>query len=92
MMTITTTIIIKKRKKLLKSRILNVYILINIAFFMCNNEKAFIYYDNRNMKFNLMLHEISQNFYHRVHNNYFRNFKIIIRICETHLYNVNIIK
>ena len=35
----TTTI---KRKWSLKSRILNIYILINIALFICNNEKAFI--------------------------------------------------
>ena len=44
------------------------------------------------MKFDLTLHEINQNSYHHAYNNRFRNFKIIIRICETHLYNVNIIK
>ena len=44
------------------------------------------------MKFNLTLHEVSQNSYHRAHINRFRNFKIIIRICETHLCDVNIIK
>ena len=44
------------------------------------------------MKFNLTLHEISQNFCYRAHNNYFCNFKIIIYIYETHLHDVNIIK
>ena len=44
------------------------------------------------MKFDLTLHEVNQNSYHRVHNNYFHNFKIIIRICEMHLYDVNIMK
>ena len=38
-----------------------------------------------------MLHKVSQNSYHRAYNNCFRNFKIIIRICEIHLYNINII-
>ena len=40
MMTMTTTTI--KRKQLSKSRILNVYILINIALFICNNKETFI--------------------------------------------------
>ena len=40
--TITTTTITMKRKRLSKLRILNVYILINIALFICNNEKIFI--------------------------------------------------
>ena len=44
------------------------------------------------MKFDLTLHEVNQNSYHCVHNNCFRNFKIIIRICETHLHDINIIK
>ena len=88
---ITTTITLIKRKRLSKSRILNVYILINIALFICKQRKN-IYYNDKNMKFDLMLHKISQNFCYRVHNNHFCNFKIIIYICETHLYNVNIIK
>ena len=43
--TITTIIMITtiiKNKRLSKSRILNVYILINIAFFICNSEKTLI--------------------------------------------------
>ena len=40
--TITTTTIITKRKRSSKSRILNVYILINIALFIYNNKKTFI--------------------------------------------------
>ena len=39
---ITATTTTTKRKQLLKSRILNVYILINIALFIYNNEKTFI--------------------------------------------------
>ena len=39
---ITTTTTTTKRKWSLKSRILNVYVLINIALFICNNEKTFI--------------------------------------------------
>ena len=39
---ITTTTIIIKRKQSSKLRILNIYILNNIAFFICNNEKTFI--------------------------------------------------
>ena len=39
---ITTTITIMKKQRLLKSRILNVYILINTALFICSNKKAFI--------------------------------------------------
>ena len=50
------------------------------------------YYNNRNMKFDLTLHEVSQNSCYRAHINHFCNFKIIIRIYETHLYDVNIIK
>ena len=87
----TTTTTTTKRKRSSKSRILNIYILINIALFICKQRKN-TYYNNRNMRFDLTLHEVSQNFYHRVHNNRFYNFKIIIRICETHLHDVNIIK
>ena len=39
---ITATTTTTKRKWSLKSRILNVYILINIVFFICSNEKALI--------------------------------------------------
>ena len=38
----TTTTIIIKRNRSSKLRILNVYILINTALFICNNKKAFI--------------------------------------------------
>ena len=44
------------------------------------------------MKFDLTLHEVNQNSYHHTYNNCFHNFKIIIRICKTHLHNINIIK
>ena len=40
--TITTTTIITKRKQSSRSRILNVYVLINITFFIYNNKKTFI--------------------------------------------------
>ena len=40
--TTATTTITTKRKWSSKSRILNVYILINIALFICSNEKTFI--------------------------------------------------
>ena len=39
---ITTTTTTTKRKRSSKSRILNVYILINIALFICNNKKTLI--------------------------------------------------
>ena len=39
---ITTTITTTKKKRSSKSRILNIYILINTAFFIYNNEKTFI--------------------------------------------------
>ena len=39
---ITTTMTTAKKKQSSKSRILNIYILINIAFFVCNNKKTFI--------------------------------------------------
>ena len=39
---ITTITTIIKRKRSSKSRILNIYILINIALFICSNEKIFI--------------------------------------------------
>ena len=40
--TVITTTTITKRKRSSKSRILNVYILINIALFICNNKKTLI--------------------------------------------------
>ena len=40
--TITTTTTTTKKKRSSKSRILNVYVLINIALFIRNNEKTFI--------------------------------------------------
>ena len=54
--------------------------------------KVLLLHNNRRMKFVYALHKVSQNSYYYVHNNYFCNFKIIIRICETHLYNIIIIK
>ena len=91
LITTVTTTTTTKRKRLLKSRALNIYILINIALFIYINKKVFII-KNENIKFNYILYEVSQNFCYRVYNNYFRNFKIIIRIYKTQLYDVNIIK
>ena len=88
---ITTTTTITKKKRSSKLHILNVYVLINTALFIYNNEKTFIIMTKIwNLIWRCM--KVSQNSYYYVYNNRFRNFKIIIRICETHLHDVNIIK